>query len=181
MERCDHRSLRRKDRNAAADKAEWHKKRSHRRTHRGGGREAGRGGHARCDLRVRARVVWMEKRVISTRLRYSPQRVARLGEIKERPGISERLVVFSVHTSKVAYQGWCGTDWPFIIGQCTVEFIHRLCDGFSKCCSFCLTFRQEEHDETPGTHDISHTSVSTPVLEYRSLALQKPKISGLAW
>lgn len=61
-------SLRRKDRNAAADKADWHKKRGHRGAHRGGGREAGRGGHLRCDLRVRIRVVWMEERMISTRL-----------------------------------------------------------------------------------------------------------------
>lgn len=64
----------------------------------------------------------LRKSLFSTRLRSSPQRVVRLREIRERPRISERLVVFSVHTSKVAYQDWCGTDRPRIIGQSTVEF-----------------------------------------------------------
>lgn len=87
----------------------------------------------------------------ATRTRYSPQRVARLREIKERPGISKRLAVFSVHTSKVAYQDPCGTDWSRIIGQCTVEFAPRNCDGFSRCSSSCLTFRDEERETAPGT------------------------------
>lgn len=47
-----------------------------------------------------------------TRLRSSPQRVARLREIREQPRISERLVMFRVHTSKVAYQDWRGADRP---------------------------------------------------------------------
>lgn len=53
-------SLRRKDRNAAADRAERQKKTTHHRAHReGGGRDAARGGHVGRDHRVRSRVVWI--------------------------------------------------------------------------------------------------------------------------
>lgn len=46
----------------------------------------------------------MEQERFSARHRHGPQRGARLREIRERARISGRLVVFSVHTSKVAYQ-----------------------------------------------------------------------------
>lgn len=132
---------------------------NHHRVHRGGRRDAGRRGHVRCDHRGRPRVVWIEKERLSARLRSSPQRVARLREIRERPRISERLVVFSVHTSKEAYQDWCGTDRPRIIGQSTVEFTQPYMIVFEL---LLILFDLQSQSG-------SHASLSTSVLEYRSL------------
>lgn len=72
-----------------------------------GGRKGGRQGRTsqvRSPCPCTRRVDGGKSDFHAARTRYSPQRVARLREIKERPGISKRLVVFSVHTSKVAYQ-----------------------------------------------------------------------------
>lgn len=135
---------------------------------RPGGRKGGRQGRTsqvRSPCPSTRRVDGGKSDFHAARTRYSPQRVARLREIKERPGISKRLVVFSVHTSKVAYQDRCGTDWSRIIGQCTVEFAPRHCDGFSRCSSSCLTFRDEEREAAPGTYNRSHTSLSSRGLE----------------
>lgn len=109
-----------------------------------GGRKGGRQGRTsqvRSPCPCTRRVDGGKSDFHAARTRSSPQRVARLWEIKERPGISKRLVVFNVHTSKVAYQDRRGTDWSRIIDQCTVEFGTRHCGGFSRCSSSCLTLR----------------------------------------
>lgn len=96
-------SPRSKDRNAAADRAEQRKKMSHRRAHRGGGGEEGvrAGAGTSGAITVSERVVWTEEERFSTRS--SPQRAARLREIREQRGLVS-LAAFSLHASRGADQ-----------------------------------------------------------------------------
>lgn len=121
MERCDHRrqvsTQERPQRRGGQIRAA--EKTNHRTAQQGGRR--GRGQGRTCQVRSLCptpRRVHRERAgfffFFFTQLCSSPQRVARLWEIRGRPRISEHLAVFSVRTSKVAYRD-CGTDRPRII------------------------------------------------------------------